>query len=127
MDIHLIMTKNSQIHNGGYNTMRDIFSIEYGIIDKVNYLRGIVTTFNHVYPQLYDIDLRVTHAELKVPVYFFLGRHDINAPIQLVEDYERILKAPYKEIVWFEHSGHSPWINESQQFVEELLKIKDHD
>jgi len=121
------MTKNSQIHNGGYNTMRDIFSIEYGIIDKVNYLRGIVTTFNHVYPQLYDIDLRVTHAELKVPVYFFLGRHDINAPIQLVEDYERILKAPYKEIVWFEHSGHSPWINESQQFVEELLKIKDHD
>ena len=44
--------------------MRDIFSIEYGIIDKVNYLRGIVTTFNHVHPQLYDIDLRVTHAEL---------------------------------------------------------------
>ncbi len=27
------------------------------------------------------------------------------------------------EIVWFEHSGHSPWINESGRFVEEVLRV----
>lgn len=117
------MSRNPEIQNGGYNTFRDIFSSEYSIIDKINYLRGIVTTFNHVYPQLYDIDLRTDYSSLNVPIYFFLGRHDINAPTSLVEDYLNILEAPHKEIVWFEHSGHSPWINESDKFIEELIAI----
>ncbi len=118
------MKKNTEIQNNGYNTLRDIFSPEYGIIDKINFFRGIVTTFNHVYPQLYDIDLRVDYPKLEVPVYFLLGRHDINAPTSLVEEYADILNAPHKKIVWFEHSGHSPWINESDKFVDELLKVK---
>lgn len=117
------MGRNPEIHNGGFNTFRDIFSSEYGIIDKINYLRGIVTTFNHVYPQLYHINLSTDYPKLEVPVCFFLGRHDINAPTSLVEDYAEVLQAPHKEIVWFEHSGHSPWINESSKFVEELLRV----
>lgn len=117
------MGRNPEIHNGGYNTFRDIFSSEYGVIDKINFLRGIVTTFNHVYPQLYGIDLRTKYPKLEVPVYFFLGRHDINAPASLVEDYLAILEAPHKEIIWFEHSGHSPWINESEKFVTEIISI----
>lgn len=123
------MSDNPEIYNNGYNTFRDIFSSEYGIIDKINYLRGIVTTFNHVYPQLYDIDLRSDHPKLEVPVYFFLGRHDINAPTALAEEYMNILQAPKKEIIWFEHSGHSPWINESDKFIAELAAIsaKDRD
>lgn len=115
------MAGNPEIHNAGYNTLRDIASSEYGILDKINYVRGIVNTFNHVYQQLYDIDLRRDYAKLNVPVYFFLGRHDINAPAVLVEEYLEILDAPQKEILWFEHSGHSPWINERKKFVEEVL------
>lgn len=83
-----------------------------------------MTTFQHVYPQLYEIDLRSDYPKLEVPVYFFLGRHDINAPTNLVEEYYELLEARYKEIVWFEHSGHSPWINESDQFISELLRVK---
>lgn len=118
------MGENSEIHNNGYNTLRDIFSPEYSIIDKINFFRGIITTFNHVYPQLYDIDLRQSYKNLDVPTYFFLGRHDVNAPTALVEEYVTIVNAPVKKIVWFEHSGHNPWINESNAFIEELLKIK---
>lgn len=117
------MTHNQQIHNSGYNTLRDIFAKEYGILDKINFARGVVNTYNQVYPQLYDIDLRKDYTELDVPVYFFLGRHDVNAPISLAEEYYEILKAPRKEIIWFEHSGHSPWINESDAFVQEVLKV----
>jgi hypothetical protein len=50
-------------------------------------------------------------------VYFFQGRHDVNAPAELVQQYFDVLNAPAKELVWFEHSGHSPWINESDRFV----------
>jgi pimeloyl-ACP methyl ester carboxylesterase len=117
------MAQNPAIQNSGFNTFRDLFSNEYGIIDKINYLRGIVNTFNHVYPQLYEIDLRTDYTNLNVPVYFFLGRHDINAPTSLVEEYFEVLNAPKKEIVWFERSGHNPWINESSLFVQELLYV----
>ena len=54
----LIHGEKPDIHNGGYNTFRDLFSSEYGALDKINFFRGIVNTFNSVYPQLYDIDLR---------------------------------------------------------------------
>jgi pimeloyl-ACP methyl ester carboxylesterase len=50
-----------------------------------------------------------------------LGRHDVNAPTVFVEEYERLLDAPEKGIVWFEHSGHSPWINEPDKFVKEVV------
>ena len=117
------MAANPEITNGGYNTFRDLFASEYGIFDKINYFRGIVDTFNHVYPQLYDIDLRRDYPAVGVPVYFFIGRHDINAPTSLAEEYYNLLDAPQKELVWFEHSGHSPWINESGRFVSELLRV----
>ena len=37
------MNKNPEIQNGGYNTFRDLFSSEYGVWDKINFMRGIVT------------------------------------------------------------------------------------
>lgn len=115
------MTRNPDIHNPGYDTLRDIFSQEYGILDKINFARGVINTYNHVYQQLYDIDMRTDYTRLNVPVYFFEGRHDINAPTSLVEEYFDVLVCPKKEIVWFDHSGHSPWINENNKFVDELL------
>ena len=118
------MDNNPKISNPGYDTLRDIFSVEYGIIDKINYARGIIQTFNQVYPQLYDMDLRVAYRTLDVPVKFIIGRHDINAPSELSEDYFSKLRAPVKEWIWFENSGHSPWINESDKFVDELKKMK---
>ena len=115
------MAGNPDIHNPGYNTLRDIGSAEYGLLDKINYVRGVLRTYERVYPQLYPIDLRRDCAKLDVPVYFFVGRHDVNAPTALVEDYAQVLDAPGKGIVWFEHSGHSPWINERAKFVQEVL------
>ena len=117
-----IMASNPQIHNAGYNTFRDLSASEYGVWDAVNFFRGIVNTYNHVYPQLYPIDLRQHYNTLKVPIYFFLGRHDVNAPVLLAQEYFDVLDAPYKEIVWFEHSGHSPWINESDKFVSQVVR-----
>lgn len=117
------MSKNSQISNRGYNTLSEVGAPEYGIYDKVNYFRGIVTTFNNVYPQLYNIDFRNDAEKINVPMYFFIGRHDINAPTSLVEDYYNKLKAPSKELIWFEHSGHDPWRNESDKFVQSMVDI----
>ena len=49
---------------------------EYGLVDKVNWLRGLMDVFNVVYPQLEDLDFTTQAAELEVPVYFLVGRYD---------------------------------------------------
>jgi pimeloyl-ACP methyl ester carboxylesterase len=88
----------------------------------VNWARGVLDTLGIVYPQLWDIDFRESAAKLDVPVYFLVGRHDVNAPGSLLEDYYNILEAPHKEIVWFEHSGHTPWVSEADRFVEVMAE-----
>jgi len=115
------MNRNLAIHNPGYDTMRDLMSPEYSILDKINFFRGILYTFNDVYQQLYDIDLRENVTKIEVPIMMIIGRHDLNAPTALAEEYYNLLDAPQKKWIWFEHSGHSPWINESNLFIEEVI------
>lgn len=117
------MATNPNISNAGYNTFEEMFGSEYGIRDSFDYLLALLKTFNVVYPQLEEIDLRETHNQLEVPVYFFEGAYDINAPLYIAEDYYEMLECPKKEWVLFEHSGHSPWKNEKSKFVEETIRV----
>lgn len=81
------------------------FAREYGLLDKVNFARGLTESFTVVYPQLQDLDFTTQAAKLDLPVYFLVGRQDINAVASLVERYYNVLQAPHKEIIWLE-SGH---------------------
>jgi pimeloyl-ACP methyl ester carboxylesterase len=122
-DLNNYMSKNPAIANSGFNTLRDLAGSEYGLYDKVNFIRGLLDTFGVVYQQLWDVDFRKQATRLEVPVYFLIGRHDVNAPPKLTEEYFNLLSAPHKELIWFEHSGHAPWMNESVKFINVLLKI----
>jgi pimeloyl-ACP methyl ester carboxylesterase len=94
---------------------------EYGLLDKVNWLRGLVEVFDHVYPQLADVEFRTQATELDVPVYFIVGRWDVNAMTALVEDYYAVLDAPHKELIWFEGGMHPPIWDEPQHFVDVMV------
>ena len=118
MDTFNYMNANPAIADNGANTFRDLAAPEYGLYDKVSWFRGVLETLGVVYPQLWDVDFRTQARKLEVPVYFLIGRHDINAPTVLAEQYYELLDAPHKQIVWFEHSGHTPWVSESDRFVQ---------
>jgi pimeloyl-ACP methyl ester carboxylesterase len=122
MDTFNYMNQNPAIADNGANTFRDLAAPEHGLYDKVNWFRGVLDTFGVVYPQLWEVDFRTQAAKLDVPVYFLIGRHDINAPTVLTEQYYELLDAPHKEIVWFEHSGHTPWVSESDRFVQVMAE-----
>jgi pimeloyl-ACP methyl ester carboxylesterase len=117
------MTNNPEVYNPGYNTLEDLSSVEYGILDQINFFRGMLRTFSNVYPKLYPIDLRKDYSKLEVPIYFIHGKHDLNAPVKLVEDYYKKLEAPDKEMIIFQHSGHSPWINENGLFCQKTNEL----
>ena len=115
------MNADPNIHDDGFNTFQDLAGSEYGLYDKVNWFRGILETMDVVYAQLWDVDFRTQVTELGAPVYFLIGRHDVNAPPVLTEQYFEILNAPHKELIWFEHSGHNPWVTESEAFVDVIV------
>jgi len=60
--------------------------------------------------------------EIRIPVYFFTGKFDWNIPPALITEYVNALKAPSREIVWFEQSGHEPLEEEAKKFNTEMLK-----
>ena len=118
MDTFNYMNADPDIADDGFNTFQDLASSEYGLYDKVNWFRGALDTLGIVYPQLWEVDFRTQATQLEVPVYFLIGQHDVNAPPVLTEEYYELLKAPHKELIWFEHSGHNPWVTESTAFVD---------
>ena len=93
---------------------------EYGLVDKVNHTRGLIESFTVVYPQLRDLDFTTQATKLKVPVYIFVGRNDVNAMTSLVERYYSVLQAPHKELIWLE-GGHGLGDENLGQFVDVMV------
>lgn len=98
--------RNAEYRRDGDAIMLMLKQPEYGWLDRVYYLLGLMNTFNVVYPQLQEMDLRRDATHFDLPVYIVLGRHDMNNPSQLPEAYFELLEAPSKQLVFFEESGH---------------------
>jgi len=62
-------------------------------------------------------------ARLGVPVFFLLGRHDLNTPPGLAAAYLARLDAPLKGLEWFERSAHFPFLEEPERFREALRRV----
>jgi pimeloyl-ACP methyl ester carboxylesterase len=68
---------------------------------------------------------RVDHTrirETRFPVLMFLGRHDLTTPSSVIEPWLAQLKAPAKQLVWFEHSAHLAPHEEPGRFLVALVE-----
>jgi pimeloyl-ACP methyl ester carboxylesterase len=61
-------------------------------------------------------------SRIPVPLFLFLGRYDTNTPSALAARYLDSLRAPLKEVVWFERSAHFPFFEEPTRFRSELVR-----
>jgi len=98
-----------------------VFSREYTVLDRINFFRGVFQSVDALYPELSRTDLFVQVPEVKVPVYFCLGRHDYEVPSILSAQYFEALEAPRKQLVWFESSAHLPNTEEKDKFNEFMI------
>jgi pimeloyl-ACP methyl ester carboxylesterase len=107
-----------------------LFSREYTLTDRINFFRGILGSMRLLWPQLLEVDLFKSVPELRIPVLFIEGRHDHEAPAEIAERYFDALKAPSKELIWFEDSAHMPNSEERDKFnqvmVGKVLPIAAH-
>jgi len=98
-----------------------MFSREYTLADRVRYFRGILGSMRLLWPELSQVDLFTSVPELKVPVFFMEGRSDWEAPYELAERYFDSIKAPSKELIWFDRSAHLPNSEERDLFNEVMV------
>jgi len=115
--------KNDEYRRDGDILMLMLKQPEYGWLDRAYYLLGLMNTFNVVYPQLQKMDFRQDATEFNLPVYLILGRHDMNNPSQIPEEYFSLLTAPRKQLFFFEDSGHGMIWEEAEKFHDILINI----
>jgi pimeloyl-ACP methyl ester carboxylesterase len=60
---------------------------------------------------------------LRMPVFFLLGRHDHWVPPETSVAYFDALTAPSKQLVWFEGSGHEPFMDEPAKFNRAMAEL----
>ena len=99
-----------------YNPLSFIWIPEYNIIDKVNVVRGMIDTFNIMYPQIQNVDFVKKANKFEVPVYYLIGRHDYTA--RFIEDYYEAVEAPQKNLYYFENSSHGEIWSEADKFYD---------
>jgi proline iminopeptidase len=84
-----------------------VLAPEYGLIDKVNVLRGLFDSFAVFYPRIQgEVDLRVLAPELEVPVYVIEGEHEHPARYDLAVEWFDGLDAPSKQLFTVDAAGH---------------------
>lgn len=59
----------------------------------------------------------------EVPVFFLLGRFDMDAPSDLAAAYLERLEAPRKAVEWLEGSAHFPFFEEPEAFRGAMLRV----
>ena len=98
-------------------------SKEYSFWDLFKIMWGMEFFLTSCYEELSYADLSKQITDVGVPLYFFLGRHDYNAPANLAERYFQAILAPEKKLIWFEHSAHYPFLEELEKFNTEVEAI----
>jgi proline iminopeptidase len=88
--------------------------------DRRSWGKGSELTINTLLPKLAEVDFTDTR-RVDAPVFMFLGRHDYTTPPEPTEAWMKALRAPKKEIVWFDHSAHLMMIEEPGRFLYALL------
>ena len=96
---------------------RTFFSAkESSLLEAPSTWRAFRSTFGVMWSEVSKIDLNQLAPALDLPVFFFLGANDHWVPPETSVTYFEKLTAPSKKLVWFEKSGHEPFVDEPEKF-----------
>jgi len=111
---------------GQHDTQSTLAGVADGknpLFDPEKFDQGMDFSMETLWAPFLKTDFPRSIPELKVPVYFLLGKHDYNVPYMLAEDYFKKLKAPSKKLILFENSAHVPQFEEPRKFVAVMAEI----
>ncbi|MBK7408945.1 MAG: alpha/beta hydrolase [Saprospirales bacterium] len=118
--------RDQYMHELGIGTMHQMHSIfwdifvpvwtckAYTLREKVNIWKSKFSFLpkTGLMDEILFTDLPAKYPRLDVPVYFFSGKYDLTANVDLSKAYFEKLQAPLKRFYFFENSAHSPLYEE---------------
>lgn len=96
---------------------------ESSILELPGAWRGFRFSLDAMWTEVSHLNLIELAPTLRMPVFFLLGRHDHWVPVETSLAYVDALTAPSKELVWFEESGHEPFMDEPTTFNAAMAEL----
>ena len=96
---------------------------ESSIFDLPDTTRGFRFSLGAMWTEASRLNLLELVPALPMSVFFFLGRNDHWVPPRTSVAYIDALTAPSKEVVWFEDSGHEPFVDEPAKFNTAMAEL----
>jgi pimeloyl-ACP methyl ester carboxylesterase len=96
---------------------------EFSIFDIPDLIRSFRFSIDAMWDEVSRIDLTTAVPAVQMPVFFFLGRNDHWVPPETSVAYFDALTAPSKSLVWFEDSGHEPFVDEPAKFNASMAEL----
>jgi pimeloyl-ACP methyl ester carboxylesterase len=96
---------------------------EASLADVLNTVRGFRWSLDVMWPEVSTLNLLELAPVLRMPVVFFVGRHDHWVPAETSLAYFDALSAPSKQLVWFEQSGHEMFMDEPETFNRAMIEV----
>jgi pimeloyl-ACP methyl ester carboxylesterase len=100
-------------------------SKESSLLEFPGMMRAFQFSLDAMWEEASALNLMEEVPELRMPVFFFLGRRDHWVPPETSVTYFEALRAPFKRLVWFEASGHEMLADEPVRFntvMEEVVR-----
>jgi pimeloyl-ACP methyl ester carboxylesterase len=98
-------------------------SPEYTLKDVANVKRGVTFTAHNLRYDVIDGSIFDNLSVIDVPVYFFSGRFDYTDPTVCTERLFNNIRAPVKQLVWFDRSAHFVFFEEPSRFAAEMQRV----
>jgi pimeloyl-ACP methyl ester carboxylesterase len=95
---------------------RGLTSPEASVLDLIRLVRGSSFSLRLLFAELLDANPQRDVRRLETPVFFMLGRLDMQVVAPVSAAYFEVLEAPHKELIWFEASGHMAPFEEPELF-----------
>ena len=96
---------------------------ESSIFDLLNLVRGFRFSLDAMWGEVSRLNLLKVAPALQMPIFFLLGRRDHWVPPETSVAYFDALTAPSKKLVWFEESGHEPFVDEPAKFNAAMVEL----
>lgn len=80
-------------------------------------------TWSPAWNEVMKIDLPKTLKKVNCPIYFFVGKNDIQTSTAITKQYFEQVKAPKKDLFLFENSGHQIHKDEPEKFQNTIMSL----
>jgi pimeloyl-ACP methyl ester carboxylesterase len=96
---------------------------ESSVLDLPNIWRGFRFSLDAMWAEVSVLNLTTLVPALQMPIFFLIGRRDHWVPAETSVAYFDKLAAPSKRLVWFEESGHEPFVDEPAKFNRAMVEL----